>query len=122
MRYLGLGVLIYTLISISDLVLVALFLATFYVKKKISKMDEVKWDLYFKSMSNSSYLIKLGILSLISLTLISVFGYYIFTAFGFESGAFLSVFTGVLGIARMLFKFKKNKNKLLEKINKLRSV
>lgn len=122
MRCLAFAFLVYAFIEISALIFVALLLTTFYVKKKVSQTDEVKWDLYFKSMPNTAYLIRFWVLYLISLIAISVVGYYIFTAFAFEGAMFLCALTIILGIIKMVFKFKSNQIKLFEKINKLRDL
>lgn len=122
MRYLGLVVLIYAFISISGMVFIALLLTSFYIKKKVSKMDEAKWDLYFKSMNTTSYLIRFWIVYLISLFVVSIIEYYVLTAFGFHKGMLFSMLTIILGIIKMIFKFKDNMNVVLEKINKIKNL
>lgn len=122
MRYLGLGVLIYAFISISGFLFVTLTLISFYIKKKVCKMDKTKWDLYFKSMNNYDYLIRFWLVYIVSLIMISGFEYYILISFNFENALFLSVLTIILGIMKTIFKFKSEMNKLLEKIDKIRNL
>lgn len=120
MRYLGLVVLIYAFISIAGLVFLALLLTSFYIKKKTNKMDEEKWDLYFKSMSNFAYLIRFWLVYLISLMVIAIVEYYILIAFDFEDSLLITVITILLGIIKMIFKFRGNMSELVEKIDKIR--
>lgn len=120
MRYLGLIILIYILIMCSGLLFVGIAFGACYIKQKIYKMDEEKWDLYFKSLATSSYLIRFWVLYLIALILVSTLGYYIFKILAFKNCIFLAILTAILGAVKMMYKFDKNKSKLLEMISELK--
>ena len=122
MRYLGLMILIYILIAISGIVFVGLLMGSIYLKKNINKMDEQKWDAYFKSMNTSSYLIRFWGLYLIALAIISIIGYFSFEAFNFTSPILLAGLTMLFGIIKMGYFFKKHKEKLLKQIREIKGL
>ena len=121
MRYLGLIILIYILISVSGILFVGILLGTVYIKKNINKMDEQKWDAYFKSMDAFSYLIRFWGMYLIALIIVTTIGYFSFNAFNFTNPILLAGITLLLGILKMVYFFKKYREQLLEKIIEIRA-
>ena len=61
MKYLGSVILIYAFVTLSGLLCTGLILGSFYCKKKLSQMNEEKWEAYFHSVSEVSYLIRFWI-------------------------------------------------------------
>lgn len=120
MRILGLIVLIYSFTSLSGLLSIGLIMGSFALKKKASNMDGEKWDLYFKSMSNCAYVLRFGLLYLISLSLIVALSYFVFGAFHFENPIVLSGLTLILGLFRMTWLLATHRTELFEKITKIR--
>ena len=121
MKYLGLAILISILISLSGIIFVGLVMGSFYIKKIVHKMDEEKWDLYFKSLSENSYLIRFWTLYTTSLVIVSFIGEFLFNLLGYDNPKVLSMITILLGIMYMAYKFNQNKAKLFDKIIEIRS-
>ena len=119
MKFLGLIVLIYSLVAISGLLFVGLMMGFFAIKKKISKMDEEKWDLYFKGITNSGYLLRFGALYFVALCFAVSIGYVAFGAFNFKNPVFLCGVTFIYGALKITWKLTRNKDKLIEKVNKI---
>ena len=118
MKLLGLITLMYLIVAVSGLVLVAAILGSFAIKKKVFKMDGEKWDVYFKSLSNSDYILRFGALYFISLSTSIYLGYFLFIAFNFQNPVVLSAITFVYGAVKITFKLYKNKATLIDKISK----
>ncbi|MBC8611303.1 Uncharacterised protein [uncultured Ruminococcus sp.] len=121
MKYLGSVILIYAFVTLSGLLCTGLILGSFYCKKKLSQMNEEKWEAYFHSVSEVSYLIRFWIFYGFSLAVFSVIGYFVFLAFGFSHAGALAVLTAGVGIARTAFRFQKNKRDLLQKLARLKN-
>ncbi len=82
-------------------------------------MDQEKWETYFRSLSADAYLMRFWIFYAVSLTVVSVLGYFIFDKFGFSHAGILAALTALLGIVNTAYKFQKNKQGLLQKLKRL---
>ena len=121
MSFLGLIVIIGLLISISAIIWVGILMLSFYIKKKICKMDGKKWTEYLNNMTNNGYLVRAGIMYLLAILISSILGYFIFSIFSYENPIILSVVVFILSGAKAAFKFTKNKEELLNKIKGLKN-
>ncbi|MEG2302229.1 MAG: hypothetical protein RSC14_05025, partial [Niameybacter sp.] len=89
------------------------------VRQKVFKMTEEDWNTYFNTLEKGKLLLSGFILYIISLMIVSWMGYYIFKAFAFENILFLSIITFILGMAKILFEYKKRGPELLNKLKHL---
>lgn len=83
-------------------------------------MNEEKWDIYFKTITNREYILRFGILYLTSLFVVTIFGYFIFDVFNFKNPLCLSVLFFIVGLLRIILKLSTHKQELIEKLNKLK--
>ena len=120
MKYIGLLILMYALVALSGLLFIGVLLGSFWIKKNISNMNEVKWEDYFKSMSNNKYILRFGFLYLIALIIITILSQYIYGAFNFEDTKTLAFITFVFGFMKMIWIIIIHKKEMLSKIDELR--
>lgn len=90
---------------LSILLTVALFLLSVYLKKRIQRMNEEKWDAYFAKLSLTGFLTRFYLL----------YGMALFSAMDFLHPVILSVLFFVLGIIFQIRKYALNKERLVDK-------
>ncbi len=120
MKYIGLIILMYALVALSGLLFIGVLLGSFWIKKNISNMNEVKWEDYFKSMSNTKYILKFCFIYLIALIIVTILSQYIYGAFNFKDTKTLAFITFVFGFMKMIWIIIIHKKEMLSKIEELR--
>ena len=118
MKAIGFVVLAYGMISIASILFIGMLLMTFWVKYKRSHMNEEKWDVYFKTMSNAGYVIRFSLIYCIPMIMVSCAGYHIYEFFGYEQTKILAFATFVFGILKVIYEIMFHKQELLEKCKK----
>lgn len=108
-------------ITLSGLLAVGLLLTLFYIIKKVSNMTEDTWGEYFNKLSNNRMLVYGFIIYLISLCLIGVLSFILFELLRYEYSILLSNCFVWIGICYIVFEFYRNKDMLLNKLNRLRN-
>ena len=121
MKYLGLMVIIGLFVSISAIIWVGILLGSFCLKKKICKMDGEKWGKYLSQMTATEYLTRGGIMYALALAISSTCGYFVFQHFSYENPLVLSVIIFVLGGVKATFHLTKNKEKLMDKLQGIKT-
>lgn len=100
---------------LSILLTVALFLLSVYLKKRIQRMNEEKWDAYFAKLSLTGFLTRFYLLYGMALFSVGLLAYYLFSAMDFLHPVILSVLFFVLGIIFQIRKYALNKERLVDK-------
>ncbi len=116
MKYKGLILLIILLMSLVCFIWIGLILISAYLKKFIFKMNEYKWDNYFKQIGTKGIILRAISLYLIALSLNSLIAYQLFNMFNYEKPLLLTILVVSLSILMLSYKLIKNKTKLLIKL------
>ena len=119
-RLTGFAVLSCLLISLAGLVFLALFLAFLFVKGKWSRMNEDKWERYFQSIPTLGLLVRLGGLMSLAMVLVSILSVPLFQLLGFPAPERLSLVLLAAGLAFLLGKLSRRREKLLRLLLKLK--
>ena len=120
MKLAGLAVLIFALLKAADFLFVPILLGVFYLKKKLFRMDEDKWDIYFNKLSCGGYAVRFLLIYLFALVLVCAGGYFLILFFEFEAPFFCVTVMFLLGTLKALVFLMRNKRKFLDKINRIR--
>ena len=119
-RLTGFAVLSCLLISLAGLVFLALFLAFLFVKGKWSRMNGDKWERYFQSIPTLGLLVRLGGLMSLAMVLVSILSVPLFQLLGFPAPERLSLVLLAAGLAFLLGKLSRRREKLLRLLLKLK--
>ena len=119
-RLIGFAVLSCLLISLAGLVFLALFLAFVFIKGRVGRMNGDKWERYFQSISTLGLLVRLGGLMALAMVLVSILSVPLFQALGFPAPERLAMVLLAAGLAYLLGKMSREREKLLRKLLKLK--
>lgn len=108
------------LISLAGLVFLALFLAFVFVKGRVGRMDGDKWERYFQSIPTLGLLVRLGALMSLAMVLVSILSVPLFQVLGFPAPERLALVLLAAGLAFLLGKLSRRREKLLRLLLKLK--
>ncbi len=109
------------LISLAGLVFLALFLALLFIKGRMGRMNGDKWENYFQSISTLGLLVRLGLLMALAMLLVSIVSIPLFQLLGFPAPERLALLTLAAGLAYLLGKMGRGREKLLRLLLRLKS-
>lgn len=101
---------------------IACILLSFYVKKYLSHMDEASWDTYFQSISNQGYFFRFIMIAMIASIITSMISYILFHALHYSHALLISTILFVLNMIFIYWDLHKNKDVLIQKIERIRMV
>lgn len=119
-RLIGFAVLSCLLISLAGLVFLALFLSAMFLKGRIGRMNGERWERWFRSVSTLGLLMRLGVLMAFAVLLVSIVSIPLFQFLGFPAPERLALVLLAAGLAYLLGKMNREREKLLRLLLKLK--
>ena len=119
MKLVGLAFLIFALLKAADFLFAPVLLGFFYLKKKILRMDEAKWDIYFNKLSCGGYAVRFLIIYIFVLAFVCAGGYYLILFFEFKKPLFCTFVMFLIGILNAVVVLMRNKRKYLDEISRI---
>ena len=107
-------------IDLSAGVVLALILHMLIVKRKQGRMDGDRWERYFQSISTLGLLARLGGLMAAAMVLVSIVSVPLFQALGFPAPERLALVVLTAGLARLLSRFQRRRDRLLRLLLRLK--
>ena len=119
-RLIAFALLAALLITLAGLVFLALFLAFLFVKGRTGRMNGDKWENYFQSISTLGLLVRLGSLMALAMLLVAIVSVPLFQVLGFPFPERFSLVTLAAGLAYLLGKMSRGREKLLRLLLRLK--
>ena len=109
-------------LMITRFMVIACILLSFYAKKYLFHMDETSWDTYFQSISNQGYFFRFIMIAMFASLITSVISYFLFHALHYSQALLISAILFVLNMIFIYWDLHKNKDVLIQKIERIRLV
>ena len=106
---------------LSGLLLAGLMPVFLYCKKCFGHLEsDEAWNVYFQSLSDQALLGRIFLLYTLSICIVAGMGCWILKALTFQYAPLLSLLLVAFGLGRTVLRYGKQREKLVEKINRLR--
>lgn len=109
-------------ISLAGILSIGLLMLLLFLKKRMQHMTEETWDLYFRNLSKRGFLLRGFVIYVIALCFIGSLSFIVFEVFNYGASNILSKIFVLVGVVYIVLKYSINKEKILNKLNRLNQV